>query len=119
MATGPKDVRNWGGKRDGSGRKRSSLSDAQVKQLLKAAKQQEKKTGKSVANILMDIIHGKKSEVKVKERIAAIKVFYDQTVTSVSESQVDVVKHQEPSIYLPQEMPDPANVVRIASGGQK
>jgi hypothetical protein len=114
MATGPKE--GWGGKREGSGRKRSALSDAQVKKLLRAAKIKEKETGKSVADQLMAIIYGKKSEVKVKERIAAVKVFYDQTITSASEQDVNVTKNKEPSIYLPEQMPDPAKLVSIKGG---
>jgi hypothetical protein len=115
MSTGPKS--SWGGSRAGSGRKRAALSDAQVKKLLRAAKKKEKETGVSVADQLMSVIYGKR-DVKIKERIAAIKVFYDQTVTSASESDVSVTKQIEPSIYLPEPMADPAKLTTI-QGGKK
>jgi hypothetical protein len=37
-------------------------------------------------------------------------------VTRVSESDVNVKKNQEPSIYLPEPMPDPAKLVSIQGG---
>lgn len=114
MATGPKE--GWGGKRERSGRKRSALSDAQVTSLLRAAKKKEKETGISIADQLISLIYGSKRDVKVKERISAIKVFYDQTITTASESDVQVTKNNEPSIYLPEQRPDPAKLVAVVGG---
>lgn len=109
---------NWGGKREGSGRKRTALSDQQVKKLLRAARLKEKETGKSIADQLMEVIYGSKVTVKVKERIAAIKVFYDQTVTSASESDVQVSKTLEPAIYLPKQKQDPSTIKLVKAGNE-
>lgn len=114
MATGPHKIENRGGRREGSGRKRISLSDDQVRKLIKAARKKEKETGISVADQLIAIIYNRRANASIKA--SAIKIFYDQTVTRVSESDVNVKKNQEPSIYLPEPMPDPAKLVSIQGG---
>lgn len=114
MSTGPKNA--WGGKRDGSGRKRAAFSDAQVVALIRAAKKKEKDTGVSVADQLMRMIYGRRTAVSNKEKLTAIKLFYDQVVTVASETESHVTTSTEPAIYLPEQMPDPAKLVAVAGG---
>lgn len=114
MATGPKKVENRGGARPGSGRKRTRLSDDQVHKLIKAAVKKERETGISVGDRLIGIIYNNRATNA--EKIAAIKAFYDHTITKASESDVNVTKFQEPAFYLPESLPDPAKVVVIAGG---
>jgi hypothetical protein len=109
---------NWGGKREGSGRKRTGISDKEVRELLKSAKAYKKQTGESIADQLMKIIYRKKPGVKHKEVIAAVKVFFDQTVTSASEADVQVSKVQEPAIYLPKQKQDPSTIKLVKAGNE-
>lgn len=104
---------NRGGKREGSGRKRLSISDQEVTLLIRSAKRKQKETGESVADQLIKAIYNEKGRI----RVSAIKVFYDQVVSAVSESDVSVSKTDRPAIYLPEKKADPANVVPIKKAG--
>lgn len=102
---------NRGGKRAGSGRK-SLLAkwDSNPKDMVKAAQEYAKEQGRSIDDVLLDIIY---HAPVVRDRLAAIKVFKEFTIAKVSESKVEVTKKQAPKIYLPERKPDPAKVVPI------
>lgn len=108
--------RNWGGKRENSGRKRVALSDQEVRQLIRAAKKKKKETGISIADQVIDLIYAPKREVKPSQRIAALKLYYDQTVTAASESDVTTTNTNQPAIYLPEVKPDPATIKLVKAG---
>ena len=110
MGTDQKNTRNWGGARGGSGRKRAGISNTEVAALLKALKAKKKETGKSIYDQLADIIYGCKRDVKVKERITAIKVAMEALITNAGGKDVRVTKVDGPTIYLPESKPDPANI---------
>lgn len=106
-------MENRGGRREGSGRKRASISNQEVAKLIRAAKKKAKETGKSIADQLIDAIYAERGRL----RIAAVKVYYDQVVTAASEADVNVSKNDKPAIYLPEQKPDPANVVPMKKAG--
>lgn len=107
-------MENRGGRREGSGRKRASISNQEVAKLIRAAKRKAKETGKSVADILIECIYNERGRI----RLAAVKTFYDQVVTAASEAEVRVRKANQPAIYLPESKPDPATIklVKGANG---
>lgn len=108
--------RNWGGKRENSGRKRVALSDQEVKALIRAAKKKKKETGISIADQVIALIYAPKREVKPSQRIAALKLYYDQTVTAASESDVTTTNANQPAIYLPEVKQDPATIKLVKAG---
>ncbi len=107
---------NRGGHREGSGRKRISISDVEVKKLLRENRKLEKETGDSVWGILAKVIQGKIRST-VKERLTAIKLYAECTITKAVQSESVVSKANEPAIYLPKPKVDPANVVPMKQAG--
>lgn len=109
MSTGPKS--GWGGRREGSGAKKQTLSAAQVAEMLSKAKEYAKKYGKTVDEVLLDYIYGEDK----KESLQAIKLFKDKTMATITEGG-DTDQNLGPGIYLPGEKPDPAKVVPLKTG---
>ena len=108
MSTGPKEPR--GGARVGSGRKPTTLSAQSIKKLIKTAKIWAKDQGKTVDDVLFGIIYD--DAVLPNTRLLGIKLVKDYTMTKLAEgSEAD--KILGPAVYLPEERPDPANVVPI------
>lgn len=119
MSTGPKD--GWGGKRDGSGRKnRWSVTETQVKEMLRDARKRAKLEGKKIDDILLDIIYarsgGAPAHVETKDRLAAIKIFKEYSMGKHSEQNVTFQKIEGPKIFLPEMRPDPAKVKMLPEG---
>lgn len=109
-----------GGARPGSGRKKETLSQNQVNEMLSDAKKRAKEKGQSINDILLDIIytdHKRSKTVTVKDRLAAIKLWKDFTMSKVSEQNVNVQTVQGPSIGLPPMREDPA--LKVVKGGKK
>jgi len=99
-----RSIENRGGKRPGAGRPKGSrnsayaLSEKERASLVKAARDMEKKTGKSVGNCVMTVL----AEGSNRERLAAAKLYYE-VVTAGSGSEQRVVEHNGVQIYLPEE----------------
>ena len=53
---GKTKIGQWGGKREGAGRPRYMMTDYQQKKMLQAARKRARETGKSIDEILLDII---------------------------------------------------------------
>jgi len=86
-----------GGSRSGSGRKSYNLSEREKKRLLSTARKIQKSIGRSIADILLELIYYSKTE---QTKLAAIRLFYD--VVAVKESHQTVEKHDfGPVIGLP------------------
>jgi hypothetical protein len=104
MATGPKG--GWGGKRAGAGGK-PHISEREFKGLLGAVKKQAKEKGMTWQEWFAKQMLGPD-----KDRSARFtKMFMDQLKVRVTESNVNVTHSSGPSVYLPQEKPDPAKLV--------
>lgn len=124
MSGKPKGPTGWGGSRPGAGRKPAfATNDAQVMAMLRLAKKRAKTEGKTIDDVLLDIIYNKQAyevekrggrveilmEVTPKDRLAAIKVFKEYTIGKRTESETHNhnYNHPEPIIELPEKRPDP------------
>ena len=109
MATGPKTPKH-GGKREGSGRKPETLSQTQVKAMLAAAKRRAKLESQTIDDILLDFIYAKSKgincEVPIRDRLAAIKIYKDFTMSKVTEQHQEVTINKGPVIGLPEMKPE-------------
>ena len=106
-----KNNNKWGGKRSGSGRKpKYMLTENQIKTMMKKARKREKETGKSIDDLLLDVIYytGKN---EVRDKLAAIKLFKDYTMQKTSEKDVNVNINHGPKVGLPPMREDPAKQV--------
>lgn len=94
-----------GGARPGAGRKSYNLSEKEKKRLLSAARKIQKETGKAIADILLEMIYGAKTE---QIKLAAIRLYYD--VITVKEGFKTIEKHDYgPTIGLPPVKERPKN----------
>ena len=110
MATGPKG--SWGGPRPGSGPKTQTLSAQAVRKLVSTAEAWAAKTGKHIDDILVGFIYDE--TLSCRDRTLAIKLVKEYTMAKLVEgSENDVALG--PALYLPEERPDPANVIPIES----
>lgn len=111
---------NRGGRRPGAGRKKVTLSQSQINKMIKAAKKRAKETGRTLDDILLDFAYGlvDEKEVDNKDRLAAIKLYKDFTISKHSEKDVNITDNRGPKIGLPARKPDPAKLVGI-DGGKK
>jgi hypothetical protein len=133
MAGKTKKPNSWGGKREGSGRKPAyMITDNQVKAMLKTAKKRAQEEGKTIDDVLMDIIYNRQAyevekprgkvelviEVPPKDRITAIKVFKEYTIGKriEKESHNHNYQHEGPAIGLPPMREDPA--LKIVKSGK-
>jgi len=134
MSGKPKDT--WGGKRDGSGQPKKTLSISQLKEMLDKAEAWAKKhDGATVDDFVLAVIYGdieylypntiKDAEdvkslneyiaklfVPLKDRLAAAKLWKDKIMIPVPEGG-DTDRDLGPATYLPEEMPDTAKIVNI------
>ncbi len=111
--TGPKKVENRGGRRaNQTGRPRIEISDREVKKLLKAARKKEQESGKSVYDILMEMIYSGNE----RERAPGLRLYLDAVISKSKQQDVKVTDNRAPSVFLPEQRPDPAKMVAIAGG---
>lgn len=109
---------NRGGVRQGAGRPtKQPLSQNQLIKLMATANAYAKKHGKTVEEILLDMIYGFSTDDRFgdKDRLSAIKMFMDRTYINISEGGEADKALSEPSVYLPERRPDPNNIVEIKS----
>ena len=134
MSGKSKNVNRWGGVRPGSGRKPAyMLTDNQIKAMLRTARKKAKVEGKTLDDILLEIIYntrafeielksGKKKielAVPTKERLAAIKLFKEFTMSKHSEKDINIIDARGPKVGLPEMKPDPAKLISIEGGKKK
>ena len=81
--------------------------------MLKAARKKATATGKTLDDILLSIAYGEgpHASIKTADRLAAIKIFKEFTISKrkITENKGD--QFPGPTIYLPEMLPDPAKVV--------
>ena len=110
----------WGGYRPGAGSKPKSLTDKQVRAMLKTARKYAKKYGKTVDDILLGLIYAREDDIPMKmtarERIGAIKVYKEFAQAKTSEQNITVQHQTEPAISLPAIEDDPG--LTVVSGGK-
>lgn len=113
MSTGPKQRPSTtprGGKREGSGRKHTfGLSEAALRKLFLALKKQAKEAGQSWQENFAKHLYSE----DWRESAAFHRMLTDQIKVNKQEKNINVTKHDSPTIYLPEEKPDPAKVVPI------
>lgn len=102
--------KQWGGNREGAGRPTETLSQNQIRVMMETAEKYAEETGKTIDDVLCLIIYSKESVIR--DRLAAIKLFKDKTMATISEGG-DADRELGPAIYLPEERPSVDNVVNI------
>ncbi len=93
---------NRGGVRPGQGRKPIELSDREKKQLIKAARAKERETGRTVWDILIQLIYEGLSE---KTQLTAIRIYQDAVISKQQHTTVE--KRQYGLVILPEIMEVP------------
>jgi hypothetical protein len=102
-----------GGARPGAGRPpKETISASQVKAMLDAAKRKSDETGRTLDDILLEIVYD--AGTPKRERLAGIRLFKDFSTPKIAEGG-PTDKAQGPGILLPEETP-PDNVVRLDKG---
>ncbi len=101
---------NRGGARPNSGPKPFSLSASQVKALLRTVKKFAKQYGKSIDDVLVEMVYAEK--ITDNNRLAAIKLVKDLSAPKISEGG-EADRTLGPSIYLPEQKPTLATVTDI------
>jgi len=118
MAGRPRKVNqkeNRGGARKGSGRKPKEIKWGSTPEaMITTAEKVAKEEKRNIDEVLLSIAY---HAPLIKDRLTAIKIFKEFTMTKKHESKVDITKHQAPKVYLPEKKPDPAKVIPI--GGKK
>ena len=94
---------NRGGARPNSGPPKQTLSQSQIKEMRDAAHARAKKEGRSIFDVLLDIVYGESTNTK--DCLAASKLYLDKMMIAVKEGG-ETDKVLAPQIYLPQELPD-------------
>ena len=105
MAMGQKSTH--GGAREGAGRPKETLSQAQVREMLRKAKEWAEKKGQDIDDILLQMIHEGEND---RDRLAAIKLWKEYTIAKIQED--GPTDRMGPAIYLPKQDKGP-NVVSI------
>lgn len=110
MSTGPRF--QWGGRRPGSGKKPLPPMEKLQKKLLKLAQKYEKKYGKSMGDIIIELAYGKIDDINCrimpKDRLQAAKTFFDIVINKGTETGTK--KEKEKPVTLPEMKPDPAKI---------
>ena len=75
MSSGPKKIENRGGARPGAGRKpKYTLSESQIKAMLRKANRYKKEHGKDLDEVLLDFIYGVPQLIDVPEHEMLVPV---------------------------------------------
>ncbi len=104
-----KQTHQHGGKREGSGRPKKSLSVIQVEDLLKCIKEREKLAGTTINDVLLDFAlaedrSGTPIKIGIRDRATSIKMVKDLTAPKITEGG-EADKVVGPAIFLPEEHP--------------
>ena len=108
--TEPAKKENRGGARPNSGPKKETLSQRQVQAMLVAAKKYAKKHGKTIDEILLDIIY---EDGGKRDTLAAIKLWKEYTVAKLQEGGETDKGLSGPAVYLPEHKPVDGKVVPL------
>ena len=92
----------WGGAREGAGRPAKALTASQVERMLTTADKYALDRGKSVDELLLDILYH--PETSTRDRLWAIKLFKDFTLARTTED-APYLQHSGPTVYLPEHRP--------------
>ena len=118
MAKSPKNP-NYGGAREGSGRKpvREPLSVRQVNDMREKMKARAKKTGKDENDILIDWIqaadaNGDPIDIGIRDRIACMKLWKEYTSPKITEGG-EADQNVGPAVFLPAKHPR----LKLVDGG--
>ena len=79
--------------------------------MIKTAKKKAKETGRTIDDILMEIIYEPDKSI-INARLAAIKIYKEYTITKSSEKSITVNDNRGP-VILPEMLPDPGKVVQL------
>ena len=101
-----------GGTRFGAGRPKEALSTAQVRAMMNVARMFAKEYKKTIDMVLAEFIYDE--DLPKRDRLASIKLWKDCTRIPISEGG-EGDKELGPTIYLPEQKPDPAKVVKLDS----
>lgn len=96
------NARGWGGARPGSGPKPQTLSARQVQLMLDAAEKKAAETGKTIDELLLDLIYD--PDTPKKDFLAAVKLFKDKTMAQITEGG-DADRQLGPALFLPEKHP--------------
>jgi hypothetical protein len=79
---------NRGGKRPGAGRKPIyEISDRELKQLVKAAKKKAKETGKSLADVLIELAYQIDDK---RTALQALRVYFERVIIKSTERDINI-----------------------------
>ena len=121
-----------GGARPGAGRKPAYIiSEKEVEKLVEAAEKKAKETGKSIADVLIDLAYQKDDK---RTALGAIRIYLDHNITKTTEKDINLNDNQNTGptifktndrgemvitqlgssrIFLPEIEPDPAKLIPI------
>ena len=94
--------RGWGGARPNSGPKPQTLSAHQVDLMLKAAEKRALEVGKTIDEMLLDVIYA--PDTSTKDFLAAVKLFKDKTMAPITEGG-ETDRDLGPAFFLPEKHP--------------
>ena len=116
MTTGPKatPARNThGGARPGAGRPKQTLTEKAVRKMLRTQRKWETESGKSIDQVLLELVYNQDGQTPPTVRLGAIKLWKEHTQARPRESDHkvdDAISGR--TIYLPELSPD-TNVTPI------
>ena len=130
MAKLPGKTDGRGGARPGAGRKPTYvISEKEVKKLVKAAEKKAKETGKSLADVLIDLAYQTDDK---RTALGALRIYFDHTIVKNTEKDINLNQNQNvgptiyktndrgemiitqigsSSVYLPELKPDPTKLI--------
>ena len=92
MAKLPGKTDGRGGARPGAGRKPIYvISEKEVEKLVEAAEKKAKETGKSIADVLIDLAYQKDDK---RTALAAVRIYLDHTITKTTEKDINLNENQ-------------------------
>ena len=91
-----------GGKREGAGRKPETLSVRQAKAFEDTAKRLAKQHGKTMQDVIGEIVYNEKTSLK--DCMTAAKLYWDKSIIGASEGG-EADKAVGPAVFLPEKHP--------------
>ena len=114
--SGKNKLPQWGGSRQGSGRKSKPASVRQLNAMLRKGRKWAKEEGYGIDEFLLRVVYGKEDELgcetPLRDRITCARLWKELTMTKVSEHNMNVTKRSAP-VILPERRPDPAKLIPI------
>lgn len=105
----PDDSKNWGGARKGAGRRAVfELGEAKRKEIIKDIAAIAEKKNTSIGKELGDMMFGRQKDKRTK--LTAMSLYIKDVLPKISEREVTETHVLVPQLYLPQELPDAADL---------